>query len=473
MSSKPPTRPRRASVWSTASVRLALAFSLLFGLGGALLIAGIDYGLMRFAEHEVREGLEHQMAVMRADADRLGGAGLVRMLDSQPRNREARRYMFLVIAPDGSQFSNGLRPAAVSEGGFRRNLPTKHRAARWPDQTPNLLVLSARASDGTLLAIGRDTEHLDDLRGGIRRFALWSGLILLALAMLGGLTIGWLFLRRLENVNRAVARIIAGREVERLPAIGFGREFDELAANLNRMLDRQEAVLTALKTMSEAIAHELRAPLNRLRNRLEEIELDSDGPSRAAAMQVALEEMDQVNALFDSLLALTRIETGAAPLKRARLDAAGLARTVGEIYRPVVEEAGGRLVLSPEAAPLPVDGDANLLQQAMANLIENAVFHGGEAPTVTVSATAEADETVLSVGDDGPGIPPDEREKVTRRFYRLSRSGSRASSGLGLAMVAAVARAHGGDLRLEDNGPGLKASLRLPSGGVPRDDAGQ
>lgn len=470
MSFRPRTEaPRRATIWSTASVRLALVFSLIFGLGGAAVVMGLEFGLMRIAEAEARAGLIHQMEVMRADTERHGGVELVAELNAQPRNRDARRYLLLVVAPDGSRFSNGLTRQAVNDSGFRRNLPTKMRTTRWPDQRPNMLVYSQRADDGTLLAVGRDTQHLEEWRNGVRTFALWSGLSLIALALLAGLALGWMFLRRLEAVNRGVARVIAGRESERLPPIGFGREFDELAHNLNRMLDRQEAAISALKTVSEGMAHDLRTPLGRLRNQLEaaaaEDDPENDSGTRRAAIDLALEEADQVGGLIESLLALSRLEGATARLDLKPLDAGALVRTVGEIYRPVIEEAGGRLdIRALEAGPSHgpwVRGDASLLQQALANLVENAMVHAGETATVTLSAEARDGRVVLSVADDGPGVPADQRQAVLRRFHRLDQSRSRPGSGLGLAMVAAVARAHGGEVALDDNRPGLIAELRL------------
>lgn len=460
MSSRTPARTRRPSIWSTASLRFAAGFSLLFGIGAAGLVVAVDYGLMRFAEAEVRDGLTHQMEVMRADADRHGGGALVRELNSQARNRDARRYLLLVAAPDGETFSNGLTRQAVNDTGFRRNLPTKMRQARWPDQTPNMLVLSGHAQDGTLLAVGRDTQHLDELRGGVRQFAFWSGLVLFLLAIIGGLTAGWLFLRRLEGVNSAVARIIAGQEATRLPAIGFGREFDDLARNLNRMLDRQEAAHSALKTLSEGVAHELRTPLTRVRNRLEDAAAHVDDPERSAdALDLAMQETDQLSSLFEGLLALARLESSGDQLKTVPVDVAALARTVCDIYRPIVE-ASGALAGPPDGA-LMVQGDPHLLQQALANLIENAVFHGGGDVQITVSVRQHNGAVHLGVSDNGPGIPDDQHDKVLRRFHRLSPN-SQSGSGLGLAMVAAVARAHGGDVRLSDNAPGLKVELILP-----------
>ncbi|HWK42461.1 MAG TPA: HAMP domain-containing sensor histidine kinase [Croceibacterium sp.] len=450
---------------STASLRLALTFSLIFGVGAALLVAGIDYGLFRFAEAETREDLTHQMNIMEGDAARLGGGGLIAMLEAQSRNHEARRYLFLVITTDGQTFSNGLARNAVNDEGFRHNLPNKPRPPRWPDQTPDLLVLSHTMPDGTLLAIGRDAKHLDELRGGIRTFALWSGLGVIALAMLAGLALGYQFLRRLGGMNRSVDRIISGNTSERLPAVGLGREFDELAANLNRMLDRQEATMEALKSVSEGIAHDLRTPLGRLRNRLEELEADAGDPARRqTGIDLAMQEIGQITALFDSLLALSRLESGQNP-QGAPIDARGLIERVGEIYGPTVEDAGGTLRMhAPDAAlPITVRGDEHLLMQALSNLVENAIVHGGDGPEITLDARQEGNYAVFVVADRGPGVPPDEREKVLRRFYRMDSSRSRPGSGLGLAMCAAVANRHGGTLTLSDNEPGLKVELKIPT----------
>lgn len=462
MSSRRRIKARTPSVWSTTGLRYAAAFSLLFGLGAAAMVVAVDYGLIRFAEAEVRDGLSHQMEVMRADADRHGTANLVQELNAEPRNRDARRYLLMVEAPQGEIFSNGLTRLAINNAGFRHNLPTKSRSRRWPDQAPNMMTLSSRAADGGLLAVGRDIQHLDELRGGIRRFALWSGLALIVLALAGGWASGRLLLRRLEGVNQAVGRIIAGQDSTRLPAVGLGREFDELAVNLNRMLDRQEAALTALKSLSESVAHELRAPLNRVRNRLEQVAAHIDDvDTRDDAIQRALAETDQVSTLFEALLTLARIESGGAALQMASVDLADLAVTVSDIYRPLIEEAGGSLKTS-RGVSAEIEGDVALLQQALANLIENAVFHGGAPAQIEVSSDAVEDKAILRVADRGVGVPNAEREKILRRFYQINPADPASGSGLGLAMVAAVVQAHGGQLRLSDNQPGLAVEITLP-----------
>lgn len=467
MSSRPRNKPRFRHLWSTASMRLALTFSVIFGLGSALLIVGVDYGLFRFIEAEVRGDLGHQMAIMRDDEARLGGDDLITMLESQARNREARRFLFLVIAKDGRSFSNGLTRQAVNDEGFRRNFATKGRATRWPDQRPNMLVLSHTTPGDTLLAIGRDTQHLDELLGGIRTFALWSVLAALALALIAGLVSGGLFLRRLERFNRAVERVGDGEVSERLPAIGFGREFDDLARGLNRMLERQEAMMSALKSISEGIAHDLRTPLGRLRNRLEDLEAAADdGEKRQTSIELAVQEIAQITSLFESLLALSKLESGALDARMAPLDAAALIERIAEIYRPTIEEAGGRLQMAlpgPEAPLPPLRGNQNLLMQALSNLVENALVHADGPPDIRLGAEARQDGIALLVADRGPGIPEAERQKVVKRFYRMERSAKRTGSGIGLAMCDAVAHWHQGALLLSNHHPGLKAELLLPA----------
>lgn len=226
--------------------------------------------------------------------------------------------------------------------------------------------------------------------------------------------------------------------------------------------------MDALKTMSEGIAHDLRTPLGRLRNRLEEVEADiSDPEKRRAGIDLAVQEINQITALFESLLALSQVEGGRIISQAAPIDAAALLTMVGELYGPAVEDAGGTLRIvgtDGAAGSLMVRGDAGLLTQALSNLVENAIVHGGDAPAITMGATRSGDRIRLCVADRGPGIPPGEREKVLRRFYRMDRSRSCPGSGLGLAMCAAVAKSHGGTLALHDNEPGLKAELDLPAG---------
>jgi signal transduction histidine kinase len=252
----------------------------------------------------------------------------------------------------------------------------------------------------------------------------------------------------------------------RLAVTGSGDEFDSLADSLNAMLARIEALMTGLKEVSDNIAHDLKTPLTRLRTRLETV---LGAPTEPAAMRAAVEatiqEADQLIAVFDALLRIARVEAGATGEGRAIVDAAALAAEVGELYQPVVEETGGTLDVR-AAGPLPVTVNRALVAQALTNLIDNALKYGaptdGGAPALTLTARGDGRDVFLTVADRGPGIPAADRGRAVERFVRLDASRSRPGSGLGLSLVQAVAKLHGGRLELSDARPGLAATLALP-----------
>jgi signal transduction histidine kinase len=255
----------------------------------------------------------------------------------------------------------------------------------------------------------------------------------------------------------------------RLAIAGTGDEFDRLSSSLNAMLDRIETLLYSLKDVSDNIAHDLKTPLTRLRNR---VEATLSGPPDEAAYRAALEstidESDQLIRTFNALLMIARVESGAADTSMSMTDAGEIVRDVVELYEPVAEEA--KVALSASAqGPLPIRGNRELLGQALANLVDNAIKHcsasdEGGPFRVKVSAAVEGDRLVLRVDDNGPGVPAEDRERVLQRFVRLEKSRSAPGSGLGLSLVAAVVRMHRGEITLGDNAPGLSVAIRLPLG---------
>jgi signal transduction histidine kinase len=256
----------------------------------------------------------------------------------------------------------------------------------------------------------------------------------------------------------------------RLEVTGSGDEFDRLAASLNAMLERIEGLMHGLKEVSDNIAHDLKTPLSRLRNR---VESTLRGPTDSAAYRNALEstidDADQLIRIFNALLIIAQAEAGSPDRAGDRVEVAEIVRDVAELYEPVAESAGGRLTARAES-PLLVRGNRELIGQALANLIDNALKYGsrgegaGMGANVAIVAEREGDRVVITVADDGPGIAAKDRERVLERFVRLEESRSAPGSGLGLALVAAVARLHGGEIALLDNLPrGLKVVLRLPA----------
>jgi signal transduction histidine kinase len=254
----------------------------------------------------------------------------------------------------------------------------------------------------------------------------------------------------------------------RLFVAGTGDELDRLAENLNAMLDRIEALMRGLKEVSDNIAHDLKTPLTRLRNRAEEaLRAGKSETDYRAALESTIDESDALMRTFNALLMIARAESGHSRENMEEFDAADVARGVGELYEPLAEEKG--LVLKVEAPqPIMLSGQRELVSQAVANLVDNAIKYavpdGGEG-SILVTAESEGERVLLTVADNGPGIPEADRPRVVERFVRLERSRSEPGSGLGLSLAAAVARLHGGELILADNRPGLKAVIALPRGG--------
>jgi signal transduction histidine kinase len=260
-------------------------------------------------------------------------------------------------------------------------------------------------------------------------------------------------------------RIMAGDLSGRLPVTGIGDELDRLATNLNDMLERIEALMRGLKEVSDNIAHDLKTPLTRLRNRCEAAlrAARSEGEYRAA-LESMLDESDGLIRTFDALLMIARAESGQARDNMIEFEAAEIVRGVGELYEPAAEENG--LTLQVDGQPGRIKGNRELLSQALANLVDNAIKYArpaeGAAGEIVLAAGQEGGRVRISVADRGPGIGEADRARVVERFVRLPESMAQPGSGLGLSLAAAVARLHGGELTLEDNAPGLKVVITLP-----------
>jgi signal transduction histidine kinase len=260
--------------------------------------------------------------------------------------------------------------------------------------------------------------------------------------------------------------IMAGDLGGRLKVAGTGDELDRLAQNLNDMLDRIGELMRGMQEVSDNIAHDLKTPLTRLRNKADEALRTAKTPDELkTALEATIDESDNLIRIFNALLMIARLEAGSAREGLADFDAAEAVRGVAELYEALAEEAGVSLEVSVEDS-LPVHGSRELLGQAMSNLLDNALKYGASADsshrTIGVSAHRRDGEVRIVVADRGPGIPEAERGRVLERFVRLESARSRPGFGLGLSLAAAVARLHGGALRLEDNEPGLRVVLALP-----------
>jgi signal transduction histidine kinase len=331
-----------------------------------------------------------------------------------------------------------------------------------------------RRARGQILRVEGDNfyllvaEDVQDRENNQRLFTTtlpWTVGLILLLGLLGGLLMSQNMLRRLDAINRTTGEIIAGDLTRRVSVSSAADEFDVLAENLNRMLDRIERLMKGLREVTDSVAHDLRTPLNRLRNRLEEslARLTAQGGS-AGEIERAIAETDKLIATFNALLLIAETDAGAGRSQMTVLELNGVAGDVAELYEPLAEEKGIVLRLV-QGAPCAIEGNRSLVAQALANLVDNAIKYTPAGGKVTIAVNQGADGVVLSVADSGPGIPPADRPRVVERFVRLEASRNSPGTGLGLSLVAAVAHYHGTQLMLEDNVPGLKASLTFPRAG--------
>ena len=311
--------------------------------------------------------------------------------------------------------------------------------------------------------MGRNLRDLDEMRAAVVRAVAWGAGVTVALAVAGAWWMRRSVAARIESINRTSRRIMEGALSERIESHGSGDEFDELVANLNAMLERIETLMDDVRRVSDNVAHDLRTPLGRLRTRLERLRDAAGEGAPAALADAALDEADRMLATFNALLRIARIETGRRRHAFRRTDLAAVGNDVAELYAPLAEARG--IALRHSGIEAPVDADADLLFQSLANLLDNAIKYTPEGGAVTLQVTSDDDTVTAVVADTGPGVPPGEREAVLRRFYRLEPARGAPGSGLGLSLVAAVARLHDAALTLGDNAPGLVVRLRFERGG--------
>jgi len=317
--------------------------------------------------------------------------------------------------------------------------------------------------DGAYLFVGLSTVQLHEMEGFVVNGFLWGLALAMLLSLAGGAAMSLSFLRRIEAVSQTSRDIIGGDLKRRIPARGSGDEFDHLAASLNSMLDRIQTLMEGLRQVSNDIAHDLRTPLTRLRQRLE-LARHHDASSHGVGPVIdqTVRDIDSILETFGALLRIAQIESGARKAGFAPLDLGEVLRNVIEIYQSAIEERHQTLMAHLDPA-LHIVGDRELLTQLFANLLDNAVRHSPDHAKIELRATEDQHRIEVSIADNGPGIPVDQREKVLQRFYRIEGSRSTPGNGLGLSLAQAIARLHDSDLALGDRAPGLSVTVTLAS----------
>jgi signal transduction histidine kinase len=320
---------------------------------------------------------------------------------------------------------------------------------------------------GFRVLVGRDASERDRLRAVVRRAGGWSLGVVLVLGVLGGFVIARRILKRVDAMSATTLSIMSSDLKDRLPLAGNGDELDRLAGNLNTMLDRITVLMGGIRQVSDTIAHDLKTPLTRLRNRAEEALRPTATPEdMRRALEGVTDDADNLIRVFNALLMIARLEAGQAREVMAPFDASAAAEGVAELYEALAEEAGASFTCA-IAPGITAHGNRELVGQALSNMIDNALKYGspaaGGAPTITFGLARDGANVVFSVSDHGPGIPPDQHSRALERFGRLDSSRSQPGFGLGLSLVRAVAQIHDGTLDLKDNAPGLSVVLSIPA----------
>lgn len=446
----------RSSIFHSGAFRFALLFAVVFAAGSTLLLFFVERAVSGYAFEAAAGSIESETALLLSEQRIEGRTGLIRAIAVHQRANRDHQFRYLLLDSNGGRLAGDL-PVAAAQTGWS-TFEAQETDSGEGEQRQALKGLGVRLADGGFLAVASDTYDVDELRRKLDAVTLGGGLSIALLALVAGFMIGRVFLSRLDKVNVAVARIMDGDLGERLPAIGMGAEFDQLSHNLNRMLDRMAVLIDGLRQVSTDIAHDLRTPITRLRQQLEELHdlpLGSDYP---AGITGALEQIDDILRIFRSLLSIGTLESFADRTVAASVNLSEIMARVGDAFAPVAEDQGKTLRLD-LAADVIVSGSADLLAQMFTNLIENALTHTPQGTFVSMGLHREKNVVTATVADTGPGVPANERDKILQRFYRVDRSRKPPGSGLGLALVAAIATRHGFQIVVGDNGPGLIVTL--------------
>lgn len=433
----------------TSSFRLTVAYALLLGLSSVVLFGVVYWVATGYVASQIDSSVSTEIAEEKADAGARGLAGLKDVVATQARKASPGAYYLLQDA-SGHVLAGNLPPMRPVMGIHELTLPTGMGVRGRGIDVP----------EGAYLFVALADRDLRELRHAIEYAFLWVIAGALVLALMGGILMSFGVLARVEAISRASRLIVAGDLRQRIVVRGTDDEFDHLAASLNVMLDRIQSLMEGLRQVTVDIAHDLRTPLSRHRQRMELALLQGQtADDLRGALEESVGEVDAILQTFGALLHIARLESGADPPIFANLDLADLLRDVTEAYTAVAEERGQSLALRLSSDPLPVFGSRELLAQLFANLIENALRHTPNGTIVEVSAAAGSRGIVARVSDNGPGIPVTLRQSVFRPFFRLDVSRATPGTGLGLSLAAAVASMHRATIALADNCPGLVVEI--------------
>jgi hypothetical protein len=452
---------RTLSILRTQAFRIVFVYVTVFALSVTALMAFTYWNTERALDAQTDQIISAEIAGLSEQYQRLGLRGLAEVVMSRSAHGGSGLYLLLDRAKQPVAGNLDGMPVAIDRQGSEIEFDYERRVEG------QLVRRRARGRlfqllGGFELLVAQDVHERFLTEKFFSTTLPWTVALMLALGIIGGGLMSRNMLRRLDQINRTAGEIFAGDFSRRVPVSRAHDEFDTLADSLNRMLERIERLMKGVREVTDSVAHDLRTPLNRLRNRLEDTlrHLDPNG-MEAGEIESAMRETDQIIATFNALLLIAEADSGVTRGAMAPIDLAPIADDIAELYAPLAEEKGVMLQIRPAGATM-IEGNRSLISQALANLVDNAIKYTPAGGLITVWPGVTPQGVELTVADTGPGIPATERARVVERFVRLEASRNSPGTGLGLSLVAAVARLHNARLSLEDNTPGLRAVMRFP-----------
>jgi signal transduction histidine kinase len=431
----------------------------IFGSSALILVGYIYWQTNGYLEQQTNATISAEIRGLTEQFRQAGGPGVEAVIRDRVARDPARSTLYLLLTADQRPILGNLAgwpPGQLDADGWYRFTQLDSQGRPVPFQGQILQL-----SEGYRLLVAKEQSNLAATRQLINRVYVLTLAIGLLLALLGGIMLSFSVTRRVDAINRTSREIMAGRLKRRMPVRGINDEFDQLAENLNAMLDRIDSLIDSVRAVTDNIAHDLRTPLTRLRGRLENLALQPEISEMVRnELNATITDADHLLATFRALLRIARIESGTHDEAWTDIDLGELLHDAWELYHAVGEEKAITVHLGTAAGHM--RGDRDLIFQAISNLLDNAIKYSPAGSDVRLEMRDDGRLLTIIVSDQGPGVPAAERGKVLDRFYRTVTVTGIPGSGLGLSLVNAIARHHGGQLILADNAPGLRVLLELP-----------
>jgi signal transduction histidine kinase len=452
-----------AKTLRSSTFKWALIWIAIFGAVVIALFIYVYWSTAGYVQGRSDRAIAAEHAMLRKIYDGAGRGGLIGAIEIRIADGPFEGGVYVLADPSFAPLAGNLKvwPSTLKASAGWENFT----AGEGKPDAPNRPVLRAMFDtlpNGDHLLVGKEIDNLDEFIKKIKTAFMWGIALIFVLAGVASISVTRRTVGRIEAINTTSQAIMQSGLGKRIPLRGTRDEWDQLAGNLNSMLERIEALMAEVKQVSDNVAHDLRTPLTRMRGRLEKAHArQRSGDHDQALIDDTMSDLDAVLRMFSSLTRISQIEAGDRTFAFRTVNLSEIASEVVELFDAAAEDKHAHLAAVGDQHVL-VSGDRDLLFDAVANLVDNAIKYGREGGRVTVEVTRNGD-ALISVADDGPGIPTNERQNVFKRFYRLEQSRRTPGNGLGLSLVAAVARLHGASIEMVDNAPGLKFGLRFPS----------